>query len=193
MMWSSRNAFTRSPISTALALGGGNTGMDMRLSRIFLVRSTLADDAARAGEYSQMMIGVAERLVDHGGALEVVADLVLHGHADAAVQLDRAFADDLRGASDLNLGSGNGLPPFDGVRFLAHHGGEHRHRARLLQRDQHVARAVLQYLEIADRHAELLALLEVVDGDLVHGAHCADGFGGKRRNAGIHGLLNQRM
>src|ERR1043166_5943182 len=46
------------------------------------------------GEQAEVMIGVAEGQVDGGDALEVVADLVLHGHADAAVPLDRALADD---------------------------------------------------------------------------------------------------
>ena len=50
-----------------------------------------------------MMIGVAEHRVDHGDALEIVADLVLHGHADAAVELDRLLADEAAGAADLHL------------------------------------------------------------------------------------------
>ena len=52
---------------------------------------------------------------------------------------------------------------------------------------------MLQHLEIADRHAELLALLQIVDGDLVHRAHRADRFGGERRDAGIDDLLDQRI
>ena len=52
---------------------------------------------------------------------------------------------------------------------------------------------MLQHLEIADRHAELLALLEVVDRDLVHRAHRADRFGGERRDAGIDHALDQRI
>ena len=52
----------------------------------------------------EVMVGVAEQHVDHGQALEVVADLVLHRHADAAVQLDRLLADEAAGAADLHLG-----------------------------------------------------------------------------------------
>src|ERR1700741_5007441 len=62
-------------------------------------------------QHAEMMIGVAERGVDGGDALEVVADLVLHGHADAAVQLDGALADDAAGATDLHLGGGDRLAP----------------------------------------------------------------------------------
>src|ERR1700719_3210114 len=38
--------------------------------------------AVRFRQHAEVMIGVAERGVDRGHALEVVADLVLHGHAD---------------------------------------------------------------------------------------------------------------
>src|SRR5579883_2429132 len=51
-------------------------------------------EPAQAGEGGEMMVRVAEQRIDHGDALEIVADLRLHGHADAAVQLDRALADD---------------------------------------------------------------------------------------------------
>src|SRR5215210_9493676 len=113
MMCSSRNAFTRSPISIALALGGGSTGMDIFTLRRILVcalsypktaahfsGSCAATDPAHAGERGEVVVGVSEGLVDHRGTLEVVADLVLHRHADAAMQLDRAFADDLGGTAD---------------------------------------------------------------------------------------------
>src|ERR1044072_468888 len=124
MMCSSRNAFTRSPSSTAFALGGGWTGIAILVSSkclvrysSFLVKHDLfrkpvsipdrgrghafrdhalarADHAAHAGERGQMIVGVAEHRIDHGDALEVVADLVLHRHADAAVELNRGLADD---------------------------------------------------------------------------------------------------
>jgi hypothetical protein len=55
------------------------------------------------GEQAEVIIGVAEGGVDGGDAFELVADLVLHGHADTAVQLDRAMADDAAGAADLLL------------------------------------------------------------------------------------------
>src|ERR1700750_1916761 len=42
---------------------------------------------------AQVMVGGAEQRGQHGGALEVVADGQLVGHAHAAVQLDGLFAD----------------------------------------------------------------------------------------------------
>src|SRR5579883_742850 len=59
------------------------------------------------GDPAQVIIGVAERVLDHGQALEVVADLGLHGHADAAMELDRLLADILAGLADLHLGRGD--------------------------------------------------------------------------------------
>ena len=77
--------------------------------------------------------------------------------------------------------------------LLRHHGREHRHAARLLERDQHVDGAVLQHLERADRHAELLAGLEVLDGELVHLAHGADRLGAERRDRLVDHALDQRQ
>ena len=62
-----------------------------------------------SGERREVVVGIAEHRIDHGGALEVVADLVLHGHADAAVQLDRLLADEFCRAPDLHLGGGDRL------------------------------------------------------------------------------------
>ena len=41
--------------------------------------------AAVRGDTAQVIFGIAKRVFDHGQALEVVADLGLHGHADAAM------------------------------------------------------------------------------------------------------------
>jgi hypothetical protein len=176
-MCSSTKAFTRLANSVARSDGGGRVGID---------------DPARPGEHSEVMVGVAEQRVDHGDALEIMADLVLHGHADSAVELDRALSDDAARTADLYLDGGNRFAPLGGVRFLGHHGAQHRHAARLFECDQHLAGAMLQHLEIADRYAELLALLQVVDCELVHGAHRADRFGGERRDRDIGHLLDQR-
>ena len=130
------------------------------LSKFVLLRAT---DPAHAGERREVIVGVAEHAFDHRQALEVVADLVLHGHADAAVQLDRLLADKLAGAADLHLGRG------DRLRRSAAFGSSAIIVANIAmvracsERDQHVDGAVLQHLEIADRHAELLAGLQIVD------------------------------
>src|SRR6516162_10336443 len=53
---------------------------------------------------AEVVIRVAEGVLDHGQPLEVVADLGLHGHTDAAVELDRLLADELARFADLHLG-----------------------------------------------------------------------------------------
>src|SRR5262245_59926175 len=118
-------AVMRFAVSSARWLMAGSC---MELS----LRSLRRDQPAHAGERREMVVSVAEHRIDHGDALEVVADLVLHGHADAAMQLDRALTDDTTGASDLHLGGGDRLAALRGVLLLRHHGGEHRHRARAL-------------------------------------------------------------
>src|SRR5262245_2030339 len=130
MMCSSMNALTRSPISIAFWLGGGSTGMAIISPRLLLRVSILsylsgADHATHARERREMIVGIAEHGIDHRDALEVVADLVFHRHADAAVELDRLLADEFRRAPDLHLGGADRLAPLRGVRLLRHHGGEH--------------------------------------------------------------------
>src|SRR4051812_5693298 len=108
MMCSSMNALTRSPISIAFWLGGGSTGIAIRnsssLALAFLILAR-PDHAAHAGERGEMIVGIAEHRIDHRDALEVVPDLVLHGHADAAVELDRLLAHELARAADLHFRS----------------------------------------------------------------------------------------
>src|SRR5204863_7765477 len=65
-------------------------------------RSDLNQPAA-VGNATQMIIGVAEGVLDHGQPFEIVADLGFHGHADAAMKLDRLLADKFSGLADLNL------------------------------------------------------------------------------------------
>ena len=50
----------------------------------------------KAGEAAAVVIGVAEQRVDHGQALEIMADGELVGHAHAAMQLHRRLADQAR-------------------------------------------------------------------------------------------------
>ena len=108
--------------------------------------------SAQSREPAQMRVGVAEQHVDHGHALEVVADLVFHRHADAAMQLDRLLADMLAGPADLHLGRGDrAAGARSGSSSAAITAANSRHAARLLERDQHVDGAVLQHLELADR------------------------------------------
>ena len=114
------------------------------------------------GQPGQVVVGVAEPLVEHlevGGA---DADGVLRRHADAAVQLDRLLA-------DVPPGSRDGQP--DPVGGVGHHvavaaGDRHRrpvdHAVRELELDVHVGGPEGQRLEGVEGDAELLAALEVV-------------------------------
>src|SRR5260221_6343535 len=120
-------------------------------------RSDRVDEAAGFGDDGEVVVGVAEHRVDHADALEVMTDLVLVGHADAAMKLDRLLADSAPGAAALDLGGGDGAAALAGVLRLRHHGGEIFHAARLLQGDEHVDGAMLERLERADRDTELLA------------------------------------
>ena len=51
---------------------------------------------------------------------------------------------------------------------------------------------MLEHLERADRHTELLADLQIVDRQFMHGAHHADRFGGERGNRRVDDLPHQR-
>src|SRR6266851_4082126 len=159
------------------------------------VASNRIDEAAGFGDRGEVVVGVAEQRVDHGDALEVMADLVFVGHADAAMELDRLLADELARAAALHLGGGDNAAPLAGIRRLGHHRRQHRHAARLLERHQHVDGAMLQRLEAADGNAELLARLQVLDGELVHHAHRPDRLGDCRGDGEIDGALDdgQRM
>src|SRR6266542_6906758 len=75
------------------------------------------DQAASAADFGEVMVGVAEHRVDRGDALEIMPDLVLHGHAHAAVELYRLLADQPAGAPDLHLGGGDGLVALRLIRL----------------------------------------------------------------------------
>src|SRR3954452_3314158 len=139
-----------------------------------------------------VVVGVTERVLDHGQALEVVADLRLHGHADAAVELDRLLSDELQRLADLHLGRGDGVAALLGVLEISSHGREHRHRSRLLGGDEHVGGAVLEALERTDRDTELLARLDVLDCCLQRLVHQADRFGAERDAGFVDHTLDQR-
>ena len=71
--------------------------------------------------------------------------------------------------------------------------GEARHRLRLLVLDRHVDHPVLQRLERADRHAELLARLQVLERRVVGGLDRADRFGADQRGGEVDDFLDQRQ
>jgi hypothetical protein len=116
--------------------------------------------------------------------LEVVADLVFHRSCRCRRAAGSpALADDLRRAADLHLGGGDRLArsaAFSSSLIMVASIAIERACSSAISMS---TGAVLQHLEAADRHAELLALLEVVDRELVHRRHRADRLGGERRNA----------
>ena len=109
------------------------------------------------------------------------------------MELHRLLADQTAGPADLHLGGGDRRAALLVIGFGRHHGGEHRHAARLLERDEHVDGAMLQHLEAADRYAELPARAQVFDCELVHRRHRADGFGRHRGDRLVDHPLDQRQ
>src|ERR1700754_5165665 len=61
------------------------------------------DQSPCVGDGAEVIVGVAKAVLDHGQPLEVVTDLGLHGHADAAMELDRLLADELQRFADLHF------------------------------------------------------------------------------------------
>src|SRR5256885_4221402 len=109
-----------------------------------------------------MMVSCAVFAPEHGEAPEGMAHLQLLAHPHAAMQLYRFLADVARGIADLDLRRRDGARSFARVALAV--GPARReagHRARLLERHDHVDDAMLQRLEGADRHAELLARLQI--------------------------------
>ena len=65
-----------------------------------------------------MEIRVAERQVDRGQPLEVMADDQLVGHAHAAVQLNRLLADEAARLTDRHLGCRQRAPTLARIRGM---------------------------------------------------------------------------
>ncbi len=106
--------------------------------------------------------GVAEQRAGGLGPLHEQMLVVLPRVADAAEQLDA-----VRRHQPLAV-AGGGLRGGDRRRAALvvlgdGGGGEHAHAPRSLDGDEHVRQLVLDRLERADRHAELLALLRVLE------------------------------
>jgi hypothetical protein len=86
-------------IAGAMVNGAGVGDLVMRRSPTLVTaryasrRLGGAKQAAQLGQRLQMLVSVAEHHIDHGHALEIVPDLVLHGHPYAAVKLDRLLTD----------------------------------------------------------------------------------------------------
>jgi hypothetical protein len=68
-----------------------------------------------------------------------------------------------------------------------------RDRAGQFDLDQHVDRPVLQRLEGADRNAELLAGLEILDGSAQQHRRVADGLRRERSEPGVDDAFDERQ
>ena len=81
---------------------------------------------------AEVMHRIAEGHVDHGQALEIVADRELVGHAHAAMQLDRLLAHEARGPADVVLGRGDVAPAQAASSRSSWTWAAHRPVARML-------------------------------------------------------------
>ena len=140
----------------------------------------------------QVVLLVAEHEVDHGQPLEIVADRELVGDAHAAVHLHRALAAELARLADLHLGARCRLAAHDGILVVDLERRHQGHRAGFLGVGEAVDHAVLQHLELADRHAELLAGLDVFQGRGVDRIHATRGLGTERHDGAVDRVLDHR-
>ncbi len=109
------------------------------------------------------------------------------------MQLDRLLSDEARRPADLHLHGRHRLGPLEVVGLVEHQRRVQGHAARLLERDQHLGRAVLQRLEAGDGPAELVACLQVLHGRVEQRRHQAHGLGGQRGDRVLSDALDQRQ
>ena len=121
--------------------------------------------------------GVAERVRVGLRALEEEVQVVLPGEADAAVDLQRAARDVDRRVGRVGLGAVGRHVGVLGV-VVERPRRPVGDRARALGLEEHLRAGVRDGLVGADRAAELLALLGVLDRGLRHARGDADGLGG---------------
>ena len=146
-------------------------------------------------EALEMVIGVAELLCDHREAAERVAHLELVAHAHARRAAGPIPGSRWRQASAIwTLAAETMRVARAGSRSVSTAAQARlRHRLRLLVADRHVDHAVLQRLERADRHAELLARLEILERRVVGALDGADRLGADQRRREVDDLLDQRQ
>ena len=124
---------------------------------------------------ADVVVGGAELELHRRQPLEVVADRQLLGHTHSAVQLHGLLADEAGRPPDRRLRGRHRPRAYRGFVVEVQH-GEQDGGECLLHLDVHIDHAVLEHLEAADRHAELLALLAVFDGVRQYLSHATDGF-----------------
>jgi len=131
-----------------------------------------------------VVVLVAEHLLRDPGALEIEADVFLVSHADAAEHLDGLVADEPEGLRHLCLGQARRQRAIIGIRIHRPQGVQY-HRRSQFDLAKQLRRAVLQRLEAADPGAELLALLQVIQGAIEGGLQRTQHFRGERNVAPV--------
>ena len=138
---------------------------------------------AQGVESRLVIVTVAEGGVDHHQAFGVMPDIQFVGDAHATVQLNGFTKDQLAGSIDHYLegvdgGRGSSLPSVRAHRAVEQGPG-------LLASHKGVHHTVLQSLETANCHAELLAGPGVLQGPGVQLFHDTQGFRG-HGHSGLH-------
>src|SRR5262249_17973298 len=131
---------------------------------------------AQLREPLQVMVGRAEERVDDGETLEIVTDIELIGHSHAAMDLHRLLPDKAPRLADLRLRGRSGTRAL-GIAFAESERDHQRDGNGLLVVHEHVDHPMLQRLELADRYAELLAVLGIFDSRVHKNFHGAAGLG----------------
>ena len=106
------------------------------------------------------------------------------------MQLNGALADEFARTPDLHLHRRHLPAPFQRIRLLRHHRRQHGHGTRFFQGDHHLSRAMLQGLESPDGTAELLARLQIIQGQFLQRIHRAKRFTGQRGDGFIHHAIH---
>src|SRR3954464_2212668 len=166
--------------------GGVASCATRRLAIRDRVRSVALDPCELIG----MEISVSEQLLAHPGALHEEPDVELVGHPHPAVHLHAFLNGKRRGRTrprlcDRDRGGGVFEVAVQRLkRFQYRSPGD-------LDLDVDLRGAMLQCLEFTDQFAELLALLQVVDGTPEHLLAHAHQFGSHRSTADVEHAFQQ--
>ena len=144
---------------------------------------------AEGNEPLQMVVCIAQLMVDHDHALGEMRHGQLPCHANAAMHLDRFFRDQLTDPANQVLAACQRLLAGQAI-LLEGRGCIDDGRTGLFDLDQHFCHAVLQGLKRADDTAKLLAGAQVLQCGFFADLHGSKGFSTKRQNALANRLLD---
>src|SRR5215475_10326864 len=135
-------------------------------------------------------VGIAERRPRPLRALQVELDVVLGGVAHCAVELHAVDADPRERVGGVRLRERRRAREL--ARALVRGPrGVVEERRRALHLDVHLGERVLHALVLADRRAELEAVLRVLDGDVERGLGGAEALGRDRDGPAVEQLLER--